>query len=219
MLRGPGTCWCLHTALYAGGGLGSTPLWHAVIYYPQRHQHIMLGYPEELFPQRSQRKQLVCSYCRLFCAAHGAVLEAEAQGIRSSGTWLGPAISSNTGGPSSSSGGGGSSGGTSSVMNAAGSIASIVGAGSASVGSGAAAVAAAAAAYVLPHGGGHPRSNKLVWVTSQRWVTGVVPDRDVEVYATFDPLTDKELGLKYVEQLKKFFGDKLKQQELLVPGF
>lgn len=38
----------------AGGSLGSTPLWHALIRYPQRHQHITLAYPQQLFAARSQ---------------------------------------------------------------------------------------------------------------------------------------------------------------------
>lgn len=86
------------------------------------------------------------------------------------------------------------------------------------MGSGAAAAAAAAAAYVLPYAGMQPRSHKLVWVTSQKWVTGVVVDREVEVYVTFDPLTEKDVGLKLIEQLRRYFADKARQQELLVPG-
>jgi hypothetical protein len=34
--------------------VGSTPLWHAVIRYPQRHQHITLAYPQQLSAARSQ---------------------------------------------------------------------------------------------------------------------------------------------------------------------
>jgi hypothetical protein len=37
-----------------GGSVGSTPLWHATIRYPQRHQHITLAYPPALFNTRSQ---------------------------------------------------------------------------------------------------------------------------------------------------------------------
>jgi hypothetical protein len=87
------------------------------------------------------------------------------------------------------------------------------------MGSGAAAAAAAAAAYMLPYGGlGVPRSNKLVWVSSESWVTGVIVDREVEVYVTFDPLTEKDVGLKLVESLRRLFFDKARQQDLLVPG-
>jgi hypothetical protein len=45
----------------AGGSLGSTPLWHALIRYPQRHQHITLAYPQQLFAARSQVR-LVLSF-------------------------------------------------------------------------------------------------------------------------------------------------------------
>lgn len=87
------------------------------------------------------------------------------------------------------------------------------------MGSGAAAAAAAAAAYMLPYGAmGVPRSHKLVWVSSERWVTGVIVDREVEVYVTFDPLTEKDVGLKLAESLRRLFADKARQQELLVPG-
>jgi hypothetical protein len=41
-------------AVCAGGSVGSTPLWHALIRYPQRHQHITLAYPQQLFAARSQ---------------------------------------------------------------------------------------------------------------------------------------------------------------------
>lgn len=196
----------------AGGSFGTTPLWHAVVRYPQRRQHITLNYPQELFTHRKQRKQLVRSYCRLFAAAYAPLLEAATHGSKSS-SGAGPGVTSQPGGPRS---GSGPAGGTSSATSAASSIASIVGAGS--VGSGAAAAAAAAAAYVLPYATGQPRSNRLVWVTTNRWVTGVIVDRDVEVYVTFDPLTEKEVGLKLVEQLRRHYGDKTLQQELLVPG-
>jgi hypothetical protein len=71
-------------------------------------------------------------------------------------------------------------------------------------------LAAAAASGARPH--------KLVWVSSSRWATGVLVDRDVEVYATLDPLTDRELGLKFVETLRRLFADKGRRGELLVPG-
>jgi hypothetical protein len=45
--------WCA-VSCCAGGRVGSTPLWHALIRYPQRHQHITLAYPQQLFPARSQ---------------------------------------------------------------------------------------------------------------------------------------------------------------------
>lgn len=66
--------------------------------------------------------------------------------------------------------------------------------------------------------GSAARPHKLVWVTSERWVTGVLVDRDVEVYVTFDPLTEKELGLKMAEVLRRLFGDKGRRGELLIPG-
>lgn len=156
-----------------GGSLGSTPLWHALIRYPQRHQHITLAYPQQLFAARSQVKQLVRSYCRLYCAAYGQLLQANAMAIAAGPFGSG---SSGTGGSSSSSQ------------------------------SHAATVAAAGKAH------------KLLWVTSQRWVTGVLVDRDVEVYATFDPLTEKDVGLKMAETLKRLFGDRARRQDLLVPG-
>lgn len=200
--------------LYAGGSFGSTPLWHALVRYPQRKQHLTLCQPQELFADRRQHKQLVRSYCRLFCAAYAPLLEAGLQGSKGS-SGVGPGVTTHPGGPGSSSG---PAGGTSGVTSAASSIANIVGAGPGSMGSGAAAAAAAAAAYVLPYAGGHPRGHKLVWVTCQKWVTGVVVDRDVEVYVTFDPLTEKEVGLQLVDQLRRYFGDKGRQQELLVSG-
>jgi len=120
-----------------------------------------------------QVKQLVRSYCRLYCTAYGQLLEANAMA-----TAAGPFGS---GSSSSSTGGAGTSH---------------------------AATAAAAAG----------KAHKLMWVTSQRWVTGVLVDRDVEVYVTFDPLTEKDLGLKMAETLKRLFGDKARRQDLLVPG-
>lgn len=45
---------CCAVLCCAGGSLGSTPLWHALIRYPQRHQHITLAYPQQLFAARSQ---------------------------------------------------------------------------------------------------------------------------------------------------------------------
>ncbi|WIA40971.1 hypothetical protein OEZ86_004619 [Tetradesmus obliquus] len=130
-----------------GGPVGSTPLWHAVVRFPQRKQHLTLNFPQELFTART-------------------------------------------------------------ASSAAGGM-----------GSGAAAAAAAAAAYMLPYGAmGVPRSHKLVWVSSERWVTGVIVDREVEVYVTFDPLTEKDVGLKLAESLRRLFADKARQQELLVPG-
>lgn len=208
---------------HAGGPVGSTPLWHAVIRYPQRRQHITLNFPPELFPLRPQRKQLVRSYCRLFCAAHSQVLEAAAAagstggGSGSSsmgghhGSVLGPLVPNTPGGaiPAGA------------VGVSSSSIANIVGAASAAtgaVGSGAAAAAAAAAAYMLPYAGGQPRLHKVVWVTGQRWVTGVLVDREVELYVTFDPLTEKDVGLKLAETLRRAFADRVKQHELLVPG-
>jgi hypothetical protein len=62
------------------------------------------------------------------------------------------------------------------------------------------------------------KAHKLLWVTNQQWVTGVVIDRDVEVYVTFDPLTEKDVGLKMAETLKRLFGDKTRRQDLLVSG-
>lgn len=62
------------------------------------------------------------------------------------------------------------------------------------------------------------KAHKLLWVTNQQWVTGVMIDREVEVYATFDPLTEKDVGLKMAETLKRLFGDKTRRQDLLVSG-
>lgn len=120
-------------------------------------------------------KQLVRSYCRLYCAAYGQLL-----GANATATAAGPFGS--------------------------GSSTSTSGAGSSSSHSHAATAAAAG------------KANKLLWVTSQRWVTGVLVDRDVEVYVTFDPLTEKDVGLKMAETLKRLFGDKARRQDLLVPG-
>eukprot|EP00879_Flechtneria_rotunda_P009337 GHRR01009776.1.p1 GENE.GHRR01009776.1~~GHRR01009776.1.p1 ORF type:complete len:553 (+),score=217.36 GHRR01009776.1:549-2207(+) len=189
-----------------GGSVGSTPFWHAIIRFPQRHQHITLQYPPQLFATRSQQKQLVRQYCRLFCAAHAQLLE-QPPLAGSSSTGIGP--NTMLAGLSSQGDGSGSSTGSSSTSS---SIASIVGSSST-----AAAAAAAAASYVLPSNG-QSRPHKVVWVTHQRWVTGVLVDRDIEVYATFDPLTEKEEGLKLVDMLRRLFADKSKHQELLVPG-
>jgi hypothetical protein len=115
-----------------------------------------------------QVKQLVRSYCRLYCSVYGQLLNANA-----TATAAGPF------------GSGGSSGSSQSH----------------------AATAAAAG-----------KAHKLLWVTSNRWVTGVLVDRDVEVYATFDPLTEKDVGLKMVATLQRLFGDKARRQDLLVPG-
>ena len=123
-----------------------------------------------------QIKQLVRSYCRLYCAVYGQLLEANA-----TATAPGP-FGSGASSSSSTSTGGGSSQHAATAGAAAGKAA------------------------------------KLVWVTSQRWVTGVLADRDVEVYVTLDPLTEKEVGLKVAETLKRLFGDKTRRQDLLVPG-
>lgn len=124
-----------------------------------------------------QVKQLVRSYCRLYCSAYGQLLEANAMA-----TAAGPFGS----GSSSATSSGGASSSTSQSH---------------------AATAAAAG-----------KAHKLLWVTSQRWVTGVLADRDVEVYATFDPLTEKDVGLKMAETLKRLFGDKARRQDLLIAG-
>jgi hypothetical protein len=220
---------CCFAAVSTGGAVGSTPLWHAVVKFPQRKQHLMLNFPPELFAARSQQKQLVRSYCRLFCAAHAHVLEAAAAaaagaqgGGSSSSTNAAGVYGSGVFVPHVTAGGtiGGTAGSTSSsiagIVGAAGAAASSAAGG---MGSGAAAAAAAAAAYMLPYGAmGVPRSHKLVWVSSDRWVTGVIVDREVELYVTFDPLTEKDVGLKLAESLRRLFADKVRQQELLVPG-
>jgi hypothetical protein len=116
-----------------------------------------------------QVKQLVRSYCRLYCSVYGQLLNANA-----TATAAGP-----------------------------------FGSGSSSSGSSQSHAVTAVAAG---------KAHKLLWVTSDRWVTGVLVDRDVEVYATFDPLTEKDVGLKMAATLQRLFGDKARRQDLLVPG-
>lgn len=115
------------------------------------------------------------SYCRLYCAAYGQLLAANAMA-----TAAGPFGS-----------GSGDTGSSSSSSSSQSHAATVAAAG---------------------------KAHKLLWVTSQRWVTGVLVDRDVEVYATFDPLTEKDVGLKMAETLKRLFGDRARRQDLLVPG-
>lgn len=121
-----------------------------------------------------QVKQLVRSYCRLYCCAYGHLLE-----VNATATAAGP-----FGNGSSSSNGGAGCANRSHAATAAAT----------------------------------GRAHKLSWVTSQQWVTGVVVDRDVEVYVTFDPLMEKDAGLKMAETLKRLFADKARRQDLLIPG-
>jgi hypothetical protein len=206
-------CYCqllpLLLVLPSGGAFGTSPLWHAVIRFPQRRQHLTLHYPAALFTSSQQHKQLVRSYCRLYSAAYSQQLEqpAGAAGIQvPSG---GDSSSNSSSAAAAAASGGGQYAGSSSS-----SIASIVGAAAGDGGS-VGSAAAAAAAYVLQQ---PPRAHRLVWVTSHQWVTGVLTDRQVEVYVTFDPLTDKQTGLQLAEQLKQLFSDKGRQQELLLTG-
>jgi hypothetical protein len=43
-------------------------------------------------------------------------------------------------------------------------------------------------------------------------------DKEVELYLMLDPLTDHEQGVRVAEVLRKVYGDKARQSELLVPG-
>lgn len=101
------------------------------------------------------------------------------------------------------------------VGAAGGGAGSMAGSAAGSSSSAAAAAAAAAAAYMLPLGA--PRPHRALWVAGPAWVAAALVDRDVEVYALFDPLTEREAGWKVLEGLRKHFGDKLREQEQLLP--
>ncbi len=187
-----------------GGPFGTTPLWHYCIRFPARKQLLMSAY-SEAFQQPSQQKAIIRAYARLHCSAYALVHSSSSSvggssstgaGLHGRGLGSSSASSSKSGGGSSSSVGGGSSSG-----GAPGSA------------SAAAAAAAAAAAYMLP--GSAPRPARLVWVTGRHWVAICCSDKEVELYAIMDPLTDKKLGS---EQLQRHYGDKARQQELLLPS-
>eukprot|EP00775_Hariotina_reticulata_P007620 gene7620-7822_t len=63
-----------------------------------------------------------------------------------------------------------------------------------------------------------PNFQPNAFLHAPKWVTGLLTDKHIEVYVTFDPLTDKETGLELAEQLKQLFADKGRQQELLLTG-
>lgn len=209
--------------------MGSTPLWHAIIRYPQRHQHITLAYPSQLFSSRSQvggagvgRCVAISHQCRaacvlLLCAPRVLLLMLLPHPTSPSCRYLlrsvcfqvkqlvrsycrlycaayGQLLEANATATAAGPFGSGSSTST--------------GAGNQGQQVGHHAATAAAAG----------KAHKLLWVTSQRWVMGLLVDRDVEVFITLDPLTEKDVGLKVAETLKRLFGDRARRQDLLVPG-
>lgn len=192
-----------------------TPLWHAVVRYPSRQQHVALHYPEDLFAARRQRKQLVRSYVRLHDAAYGGALDARAAAAAASAASAaaaGPAAAQHAGGGSRSSSSSPDRSGRGIASATVSSISAIVGAAS---GAGTSSTGTAAAPR-LP--GGSSRPHKLLWVTSGRWVAALLVDRDVELYAIFDPLTEKVVGLRLIEALRRHYSERARQGELLAMG-
>ena len=160
----------------------------------------MAAFPLDLFPTQKEQKEVVRAYSRLHCAAYAPVMSAHAA---SANHGIGNGASGHSASSSSSSGGG---------------LGGLLSGGGAATAAAAAAAAAASAAssYVLP--AAPLRASRLVWVSGRRWVGVLSVDKEVELYLLLDPLTDHEQGIKVAEVLRKVFGDKARQAELLVPG-
>jgi hypothetical protein len=187
--------------LAAGGAFGRTPLWHFLVRFPAKRQFVQAA----LLPHLGgtpQLKALTALYVRMYSTAYVQALQRDRERDRGSVEGTSAGLGTASGGAAA----GGVAGGPVGAALPSGA------AGAAAVA--AAAAAAAASAYVLP--ASQPRPARLVWVSGPHCVAACLPDREVELYVTFDPLTDKELGLRICEQLKRHFADRTRQTELLM---
>lgn len=62
------------------------------------------------------------------------------------------------------------------------------------------------------------KPHKLVWLRDENCALLAVVDREMEVYCVLDALTDQALALQAAEWLRRHFGDKAVQADLLLTG-
>lgn len=62
------------------------------------------------------------------------------------------------------------------------------------------------------------KPHKLVWLRDESCALLAVVDREMEVYCVLDALTDQALALQAAEWLRRHFGDKGVQADLLLSG-
>lgn len=65
-------------------------------------------------------------------------------------------------------------------------------------------------------GGGLSRGHRTHWVSHSRWIMVAYVDREYELYAVLDPLTDRELACRVCEQIRRHFMDKVRQGEVFI---